>query len=151
VAIEQRELDRLIIELRHRGYEIHRLVEHETAERTATVRLLDPSGVLIDLLAARSGIEAEIVSTSTLVPLDPVESIPVAGAEELLAVKILAESPARPQDRLDGLALLRVNPRLDLARVRELLELIIERGYARGEPLHAKLDALLQESGAGPA
>jgi hypothetical protein len=43
-------------------------VEHDTLKRLATVRLLSPAGVKIDLLFASSGIEHETVERATVCP-----------------------------------------------------------------------------------
>lgn len=147
IAIEQEGLERLVVELRDRGYEIYKLVEHETADRTATVRLFQRHGVLVDLIAASSGIEAEVVDASTELTLDAVGPVPVARAEELLALKVLSLSVRRPQDAVDAQGLLRTNPDLDLDRVRMLLDRIGERGFARGQDLVGKLVAVLRDAG----
>jgi hypothetical protein len=112
-------------------------------KRLATVRLRSPSAVVVDLLAASSGIEAEVVGRAELVTIEGAGTVPVARAEELLALKVLSMTEARPQDRIDAVNLLAVNPELDVEVVRELLALIDQRGYGRGQDLGAKLDALL--------
>lgn len=147
IAIDQRGLETLVVDLRSRGYDIYRLVEHETAGRTATVRLFAPSGVLVDVIAASSGVEAEVVAAATELSLDVLGPVKVALAEDLLALKVLSASALRPQDALDAKVLLRTNPQLDLQRVRMMLAWITERGYARGQDLFGKLDDVL--SGAG--
>lgn len=65
-------------------------------------------------------------------------------AEHLLAMKVLSMRDARLQDRIDARGLLATGP-LDLAEARRLLSLIEARGFARGQDLGAKLDALLAE------
>ena len=72
-------------------------------------------------------------------------SIPVARAEDLVAMKLLSMSERRPQDRIDARALLLANPSIDLDRVRALLVRIRERGFDRGKPLEANLEAILAE------
>jgi len=83
------------------------------------------------------------VERAELVAIDGARSVPVARAEELLALKVLSMTEARPQDRIDALGLLLVNPRLDLRAVRASLALIAARGFAGGQDLAAKLDELL--------
>lgn len=56
------EVESLVRDLRAHGYEVRALVEHETQGRLATVRLRNETGIVVDLIAASSGIEAEIVS-----------------------------------------------------------------------------------------
>jgi hypothetical protein len=64
-------------------------------------------------------------------------------------MKVLSMTDRRLQDRLDGLQLIACNPNLDLARVRENLRLIRERGYDRGEDLDSKLASLLSAGSSG--
>ncbi len=147
ITIDQRGLEDLIVELRQRGYDIYKLVEHETAGRTATVRLFAPSGVLVDIIAASSGIEADIVAAATSITMESLGPVKVACAEDLLAMKVLSLSPRRPQDAVDAQVLLRANPDLDLSRVRMLLERIRERGYSRGQDLFGKLEQVMAAAG----
>jgi hypothetical protein len=90
-----------------------------------------------------------VVATAELVDVGPAGAIPVARAEELVALKILALSPRRAQDGIDLDGLLRVNPELDLERVRALLQLVDERGFSRGEDLFEKLREVLMRTSAG--
>jgi beta-glucosidase-like glycosyl hydrolase len=76
-----------------------------------------------------------------------VGGLAVAGAEELLAMKILSMTATRLQDRIDAQRLLQFTPVLDLERVREHLARISERGYARDQDLTAKLAVLLRDTG----
>ena len=142
------ETERLVRRLGAIGYTAIATVEHETRQRLATVRLRSPSGIVLDLLAASSGIEAEVVARAEPVTIEGAGTVPVARAEELLALKVLSMGDARPQDRMDATSLLAVNPTLDLAVVRALLTEIHGRGFDRGQDLHAKLDALLAPRGA---
>lgn len=87
IAIDQRGLEALVVELRQRGYDVYKIVEHETAGRTATVRLFAPSGVLVDIMAASSGIEADIVAAATYITMESLGPVKVACAEDLLAMK----------------------------------------------------------------
>jgi hypothetical protein len=135
--------ERLVHDLASDGYAAIASVEHTTQKRLATVRLRSPSGIVVDLLAASSGIEAEVVARAELVEIEGVGTIPVARAEELLALKVLSMTEVRPQDRIDAGNLLAVNPALDLRVVRGLLALIRQRGFDRGQNLTEKLDTLL--------
>ncbi len=105
---------------------------------------MSPPGVKVDLLFASSGVEAEVVERAREVPLGVAGNVPVAQAEELLALKILSMTEERLQDRSDAQHLLLHNPNLDLERVRENLRLISERGFDRGQDLEAKLSSLLR-------
>ena len=110
----------------------------------AAVRLLSPRGVKIALLFASSGIENEVVSRALPVALPGAGPIPVARAEELLAMKVLSMTEQRLQDRLDARQLLAHNPRLDLEAVRQNLRTITDRGFSREQDLEKKLDSLLE-------
>jgi predicted nucleotidyltransferase len=140
------ETERLVRDLASAGYVVVALVEHDERKRLATVRLRSPSAIVVDLLAASSGIEEEVVERATPVAIEGVGAIPVARAEELLAMKILSMTDSRPQDRIDAVNLLAVNPTLDLGSVRDLLRRIADRGFHRGQDLAAKLDAVLSVS-----
>lgn len=69
-------------------------------------------GVVVDLIFATAGIEAEIVADAEVLEILPEVSMPVATVGHLVAV-----------------------------------ELIIQRGYARGRSLSAMLDAYLDNAG----
>jgi Nucleotidyl transferase AbiEii toxin, Type IV TA system len=137
------ETEALVLSLGASGYTVVAVVEQEAVKRLATVRLKSPSTVVVDLIAASSGIEAEVVARAEAVSLDEGATVRVARAEELLALKVLSMTSARPQDRMDAQSLLEVNPNLDLGVVRELLGLITARGFHRAQDLGAKLDRLL--------
>jgi predicted nucleotidyltransferase len=138
------EVEALVRELRARGYGVVALVEHDDVRRVATVRLRSPSAVTVDLLTASSGIEAEVIARSTTVAIEGVGAVPVAQAEELLAMKVLSMDDRRLQDRSDALKLIEINEELDLERVREDLRLIEKRGFHRKQDLLAKLEGLLE-------
>ena len=137
------EAEALVFVLRNSGYTAVASVEHDTLARLATVRLLSPQGIKVDLLFASSGIEAEAVERATLVTLPDIAELPVVRAEELLAMKVLSMTDERLQDRIDAKNLLLFNAELDLVRVHGLLRLIKERGFHRGQDLEAKLEGLL--------
>jgi len=144
------EAESLTYELRSAGYSAVASVEHETLHRLSTVRLMSPSGVKVDLLFASSGIEGEIVDSATPIDFDGAGSVPVANAEELLAMKVLSMSDTRLQDRIDAQRLLQFTPNLDIGRVREHLARITDRGYAREQDLQTKLASVLKEVGLSP-
>lgn len=135
--------ERLVCGLGARGYVVTATVEHATLRRLATVRLRGPMGVVCDLLFASSGIEREIARAATALDLAHGLVVPVARVEELLATKVLSATPRRPQDELDIAKLVEFNPRFDEAAVWANLELIAGRGFARGQDLREKLEALL--------
>jgi Nucleotidyl transferase AbiEii toxin, Type IV TA system len=144
VVSDNSEAESLVSELKDKGYRPVALVEHDTQHRLATARVLSKRGIKVDLLFASSGIEREIVERSDLVHLSAVGDLPVARAEELLAMKVLSMTDRRLQDRLDARHLLQYNPALDLAVTRSNLELIAARGVARDQDLQQKLQALVR-------
>jgi hypothetical protein len=144
VAIaDDSELETLVADLAQTGYRPVATVEQEARGGLAVVGLESPAGFRVDLLAASCGIEAEIVAAAMPVQFEGAGAVPVAIAEDLLAMKLLAAREGRARDWDDALGLLQVNPRLDLALVRQRLALIAGRGFARDEDLPAKLDELL--------
>jgi hypothetical protein len=112
-------LELLVRELALAGYAAIAVMEQDERKRIAIARLRSPSGVVVDLLAASSGIEAEIVAAAKPIAFEVAGELPVARAEELLAMKVLS--------------------------MRGLIE---SRGFARGQDLNAKLNQLLAEVGA---
>jgi hypothetical protein len=137
-----REVEAAVRGARDRGYEVQAIVEQEAAGRIATVRLGSPLGVTVDLLTASSGIEREVVERSGNVVWDEALTVPVARAEELVALKILAMTDRRPRDRGDALALLQAGG-LSLPELEANLRLIEARGYQRRQDLQRKLADLL--------
>jgi hypothetical protein len=148
VTADDPDVEALVRELRGRRYDVVALVEHEERGRIATVRLRSPSGITVDLLTASSGIEPEIVARSSPVAIEGIGVVPVARAEELLAMKVLSMDERRLQDRIDAEKLLDVNATLDLARVRANLALIEQRGFGRHQDLGRKLQDILDSRGA---
>ena len=139
----------LIRTLRGVGYEIEAIVEQEAVGRLATARLTrspEPTGPVIDLLFASSGIEPEIVAEADEIELLPQLCVRVAATGDLIALKVLArDDVTRPQDAGDLRALLRVAAAIDITRARAALTLISERGYQRGRDLQAELEKSLRE------
>lgn len=139
----------LVQELRLVGYAPVTVVEQDDRKRVATVRLASRSGIVVDLIAATSGIEDQVVARATPVAIGAAGELPVARAEELLAMKVLSMSERRPQDRIDAVNLVLVNENLDLDAVRANLATITARGFNRDQDLRAKLEELLASVGAG--
>lgn len=137
------EMEQLSRNLRVAGFQVAALVEHEERGRLSTVRLRSSGGMLVDLLAASSGIEPEVVARATQEPVAG-RTFPVAATEELLALKVLASTDRRPQDRVDGIGLLRLDPPPDLSRVRANLALIRARAFHRGRDLEGVLEEWLR-------
>jgi len=147
LVADDAEAETLTYHLRSAGYSAVATVEHETQHRLSTVRLMSPSGVKIDLLFASSGIEPEIVERATPIEFGGAGPVPVANAEELLAMKVLSMTDTRLQDRIDAQRLLQFTAQLDVSLVREHLARITARGYAREQDLEAKLALVLRDVG----
>lgn len=134
--------------LTRRGYEVVAIVEHEQADRLATLRLVAPfrSGVLVDLLFASSGLESEIVESAQVLEILPNLLVPVARTPHLVVLKLLARDNAtRPQDAMDLRALRKALDASEAAEVRRLAALVVERGFNRDRDLSGLADAYLSE------
>jgi predicted nucleotidyltransferase len=142
--------ERLVHDLQARGYGVPSIVEQEATARLAAARLLPPgeaeAGIVLDLLFAAAGIEAELVAAAVTLEVLPGLSVPVASTGHLVALKVLArDDRTRPQDRVDLEALARIATPADLAEARSALALIEARGFHRGRDLGRELDRLLAE------
>jgi hypothetical protein len=130
------------------GYAVFSSLEHDSG-RLSTVRLtrdFDGVDVLVDLLFASSGIEAEVAKAAELFELTPGLTLPVATVGHLIALKLLArDDERRPQDLADLLALRAVAGAEDLAMAREAVRLIEERGFHRGRDLQRALADLIED------
>ena len=136
--------------LQRRGYRIDALVEQEAAGRLATARLVPPqeddAGIVLDVLFASSGIEPEITEAAEELDIFPGLRVPVARVGHLLALKLLSrDDRARPQDRVDLVALLRAATPADIEEARGAVALIHARGFQRDRDLSRDLDRLIAE------
>jgi hypothetical protein len=142
---DDREAERLAVELRYRGYGLRpdSVIEQTAKGRLATIRLLAPPErqVVVDLLFASSGIEPEIVAAATPLEIFKGLRVPVARTGHLLALKVLA---GRAQDLADIESLLGFADVLDVKLARETLVLITDRGYDRGKDLEAEAARLFR-------
>jgi hypothetical protein len=136
IAVESdREAEDLIRDLRPRGYRDNpdgALIEQTDTGRLATIRLIGPREVVVDLLFASSGIEREIVEMAERLEILPGINAAVIQRGHLLAVKVLA---GRLQDQADAVKLFAVASEHDLALASEALALIDRRGFGRGKDL----------------
>ncbi|MBI5549470.1 MAG: nucleotidyl transferase AbiEii/AbiGii toxin family protein [Deltaproteobacteria bacterium] len=135
---------------RLRGYLPLALVEQTERRRLETLRLVAPRqderGIVVDLLFASSGIEAEVVAQGEPVEIFPGVFVPVARVGHLLALKLLSRDDLRrPQDFIDLRALMGVATQDDLTLARESAALISQRGYARDRDLCSMLEQLVAQ------
>jgi len=133
------------------GYVLDGVLEQSVAGRLATTRVLPPglttSGVVVDLLFASSGIEAEVVDGAEPLRILKDEIAPVATVGHLIALKLLSEAPGRPQDTVDLARLSAIASAQDRAEARVAVRLIVERGFGRGRDLTSALDRLITRAG----
>ena len=141
------EAERLINQLRVRGYTVDAVLEHQATGRLATVRLAPAGtehGPVVDLLFASSGIERELVDAAVSMQLLEDVRLPVARHGHLIALKVLSRDDLeRPQDLADLRALIRSAAPDDLLMAERAVALIAARGYHRSRNLIAELRALL--------
>lgn len=140
----------VVFDLQSRGYRVLLALEQVAVGRLSTVRLsapgTGPHGVVVDLLFASSGIEAEIVAAAELIEIVPGLGVPIARIGHLLALKILArDDRRRPQDRDDIRALLVEASPADVDEARQALALIEQRGYQRERRLVDQLEQILRD------
>lgn len=134
-----------------RGYQIHAALEHESAKRMSTVRLLatsgDPQGVIVDLLFASSGIEADLTKNAERLEILPDCTVPVASVGYLLALKVLAQDDrSRPQDSDDIRALLAEATAQDIEEAKAAICSIEQRGFNRNRQLMKTFNEMLENS-----
>jgi predicted nucleotidyltransferase len=136
------EAEQVVQALRNRGYLEEEVMDHRDIDRLSTVRFRhrdDGSGVVCDVLFATAGIEPEAVAAAEILEVLRGLYAPVARTGHLLAFKILALRPDRPQERPQDFAdireLLQVADDAELRRARAALELISRRGFDRGKDL----------------
>ena len=147
--------EQLVNGLRGNGYTVRSQVEQTAVDRLATVRLVSPHDpdveVEVDIIFASSGIEAEILSDATTMEVFAGLRVPVASRAHLLAMKVLSADDARPHDTLDIQSLLRESTKEEIEQVRQALQTISHRGFARGKALSADFDRFLARFPLGPA
>lgn len=130
------------------GYRAELLLESDVSGRIATVRMISTGEreVFIDLLFASTGIEREVVERSTPIEIFPGLTLQVASRSSLIALKVLSENPInRLKDIIDLQNLLESAVPGEIIVVRELLGLIMTRGYNRKKDLQADLDRYIEQ------
>lgn len=133
---DDRQAEDVVGRLTEVGYRVHTLVEQDAVGRLATVRMTAPGGVVVDLLFASSGIEAEVAARAERLDVLPELPVPVARAGHLAALKLLARDDAtRPQDAGDLVALRPVLTDPDREDLTGAVRLVVDRGYHRGRDL----------------
>lgn len=137
----------LVTDLVAAGFRLTLSLEQQALGRLAAVRLLPPGqhqeGIVIDLLFASSGIEPEICRDAERLEIAPGLTVPVAQAGHLVAMKVLALAPDRPQDGIDLLALVSQLTPEERRRAIAGVARIEQRGTNRGKSLGAELEQWL--------
>lgn len=137
---DDREAEALVHGLLAAGFRALAIVEQEATHRLATARLAPsgdiPPGLMLDLLFASSGIEAEICAEAELLEVFPGSFVPVARIHHLLALKVLSrDDQTRPQDAVDLRQLMSVAHASDLTGALDAVRLIQARGFHRSRDL----------------
>jgi predicted nucleotidyltransferase len=139
----------LVSMFRARGFSLQLSLEQLALGRLAAVRLVPPGGqpeaVVIDLLFSSSGVEPEICAEAERLEVAPGLIVPVAQAGHLVAMKLLALSPDRPQDGTDLRGLVGHLTPVDRTRAQDAVSRIEARGAHRGKDLRADLETWLRQ------
>jgi hypothetical protein len=100
--------------------------------------------VFVDLLFASSGIEPEVVESSTTIEIFPGLSPQVASRSALIALKVLSANPqTRVKDIIDLQNLLDNSVPNEIADARQLPDLMTQRGFNRNKDLQKELDGYI--------
>lgn len=134
------EAEGLVYGLQVAGFHALATVEQQETRRLATARLAPagdrPEGLMLDLLFASSGIEAEICADAEALQVFPGVCVPVARLHHLIALRVLArDDQTRPQDAADLRQLIASAEASDLEKAGEAVRLIEERGFNRARDL----------------
>ena len=144
----------LVHRLGQAGFRAQAVLEQSTTGRLATARLAPArgatAGLMVDLLFASSGIEAEICRQAEPLEVFPGLVVPVARLPHLLVLKALArDDRTRPQDAVDLRALVAAARPNDLRAALTAAQAVVACGGNRGRDLAAALKAAWCEFG-GP-
>lgn len=141
------EAERLVRDLKARGYREVEIRENEVTGRLALVQLEAPSklspGTRLDLLFGFTGIEEEIVEAAESLEILRGLVMPVARIGHLIALKIHAD---RRRDRDDGEALIRAADAEELQLAREAIAQIALRNDLDAAELDQRLDLWIERS-----
>lgn len=140
----------LVHNLHGTGYFTLATVEQEEQHRLATARLapsgLSPQGLMLDLLFASSGIEADICIEAEPLQVFASLTVPVARIHHLIALKILARDDRfRPQDSGDLRQLIAAAAPAEIEGAFAAVSLIETRGFNRSRNLIQLLKDALNE------
>lgn len=133
-----------VFHIRQHGYEIVTALEQTAQHRLSTIRLRRGGrGPVVDLLFAACGIEREIAEAAKPVEIAAGLVAEVAQVGHLIAMKLVSRDPKRrPRDQQDLVDLASVADDCEWQRAEVAIELIQQRGFARGRDLRAGLGEL---------
>jgi predicted nucleotidyltransferase len=141
------EAEALVGDLVAAGFALKVSLEQQALGRLAAVRVVPPGqpeeGIVIDLLFTSSGIENEICQDAERLEVAAGFTVPVAQAGHLVAMKILALAPDRPQDGIDLRGLVTQLTSEDRRRAVRAVARIEALGANRGKALGAELQRWL--------
>ena len=140
----------LVLGMQADGFRALATVEQEATKRLATARMApfgdQPRGVILDLLFASSGIEAEVCKEAELLDVFPGLTVPVAQVHHLIALKVLSRDDRnRPQDANDLRSLICAAEDPQLTAARDACGLIESRGFNRSRDLVHALNSAWKE------
>lgn len=143
---DDRSAEGLVHSLSAAGFRAVATVEQDAPQRLSTARLVPlgerPHGLMLDLLFASSGIEAEICAEAEMLHVFQHCVIPVARVHHLIVLKALArDDRTRPQDAADLRHLIAVATEADLMAACDAARLIEMRGFNRSRNL---VEAVMQ-------
>lgn len=144
------EAEALVHGLHSEGFQTFATVEHEKTKRLATARIApfvsSPHGLVLDMLFASSGIEAEICVAAENLQVFPKLTVPVARIHHLMALKVLSrDDRTRPQDVADLRQLITNADASDLEAACDAARLIEQRGFNRERQLVTALELAWNE------
>ena len=147
-APDDAEAEQVVAAFQALGFVVRLVLEQQALGRMATVRLVAPghgvSGVVVDLLFASAGIEAEVCCAAERLEIVPGLVVPVARAGHLIAMKVLAVSAERWQDEGDLRVLITGLAPAERARALAAVSAIEAIGANRGKPLREDLERRLR-------
>ena len=111
-------LPKVLAGLREQGLVLRQQDGLEFARRHRVILLRSEDGTEVDLSMGALPFELELVQRSCVEPAGPGISVPVATAEDLVIMKLIA---SRPQDREDVRRLLELYQDLDRRRIRGIV------------------------------
>jgi hypothetical protein len=146
---DDRAAEQLVADLTAIGFGLRLTLEQQALGRLAAVRLLPPGepeqGIVVDLLFTSSGIESQICREAERVEVVPGLVVPIARSGHLVAMKLLAMAPDRPQDAADLRGLIRTltpdERQRAIVAVREIERVGAHRGKPLSETIRTWLDA----------